>query len=232
MRTEEFDYLTPDGVKIIQATDGYHFTSDAVALGNFIECKNTDTVIDIGCGGGVISLLVNDNNKPHIILAVDIDKQATELCKKNVSINNMENIFVFNADARTFHKQIFNSKLIANTADVIVCNPPYFSSGRKSLDKTRRIARHDDTLTLDDLAIASTKLLKYGGLLYLCYPAKSTAKAIHILESHNFRVRELKFLQNNKGIYLVLIKCKKGSGDGTQVTVSVKNDYSALSKGN
>ena len=50
------DYLT-NNIKIEQDKDGYHFSSDAINLGNFVKPKQSDTIIDIGCGSGVLSLM-------------------------------------------------------------------------------------------------------------------------------------------------------------------------------
>lgn len=215
MEKESFDFLTETGVKIIQSTDGYKFTSDALALANFVECKPSDTVFDVGCGSGVISLVVADRCKPKKIVAVDIQKDAYELAKRNVELNNFQEfIEVYCADVRNFH-----STIGANLADIIVCNPPYFSNGQKSEKANVRAARHDETLTLEELAESATRLLKYGGLLYICFPAKYTARAAAVLEGNNFRVRKMTFLKNEKEIYLVMIKAKKGGGHGTAVNI-------------
>ena len=215
MNKTGFDYLTESGVKIIQSTDGYKFTSDAVALAKFANCKKGDVVIDAGCGGGVISLIINDKCKPGKIIAIDINPNAIILTTKNAELNSITNVEVHNADIREFYKTHG-----VNIADVIVCNPPYFSNGRRSTNKTRDQSRHDDTLSLDDLTGAAARLLKYGGALYLCYPARFLSRAIYVLEGKNFRTKNIKFLANNKGIYLALIHAKKGGGDGMTVTMN------------
>ena len=215
----DFDFLTPSGVKIRQSADGYRFTSDAVHLANFVKCKSTDVIIDAGCGGGVISLIVNDNHNPLKILAVDIQAAAAGLTRENAELNDFKNIEIFNADIREFHKTYGS-----NLADVMVCNPPYFSTGRKSQNPNRSTARHDDTLNLEELCTAATKLLKYGGELYFCYPSKYISRAVRIAENNNFRIRHLRFLQNEKGIYLALIHAKKGGGHQTEVTVKSVSD--------
>ena len=212
MTKSDFDFLTNSGVKIKQTQNGYHFTSDAIQLAGFVKCSQTDTVIDAGCGGCVISLIVNDNHKPKTILAVDIHPEAITLANENIALNNITNIQTHCADIREFHKTYG-----ANRIDVLVCNPPYFSSGKKSENTVKATARHNDTLSLDDLCSAATKLLKYSGDLYLCYPSSFTAHAIATLESHNFRVKQLKFISNKKEIYLTLFHARKGGGHSTKI---------------
>jgi tRNA1(Val) A37 N6-methylase TrmN6 len=208
------EYITDTGLLMEQPENAYHFSGDAVALGEFAACKKTDIIIDIGCGTGILTLLLAAKS-PRKIIAVDINKDATEQIEKNIVLNKMKlktDISVHNTDAKVLHKTIG-----ANTADIIVCNPPYFGSGKKPTNPNKNFARHDSTLSLRDLASAATKILKYGGVIYFCYPANKTAKAITVFENNNFRVKEIKFISNNKGIYLALFKCKKGGGDSTKI---------------
>jgi tRNA1(Val) A37 N6-methylase TrmN6 len=198
-----------------QPKSAYHFSSDAVALGEFVKCKKTDMVIDIGCGTGILTLLIAAKQKPKKIIAVDINSAVIPQIEKNISLNNGKfstEFVVLHADIRTSVGTIG-----ANTADIIACNPPYFSTGKKPVNLNKKLARSDETLSLDDLADTATKLLKYGGAIYFCYPSNKTARAITIFENRNFRVKEIAFIANAKGIYLTLFKCKKGGGDGIVV---------------
>jgi tRNA1(Val) A37 N6-methylase TrmN6 len=188
----------------------YHFTSDSINLANFVSAKTTDFLIDLGCGSGVLCLSLSQ--KLQRIVACDINEDETKVLMKNIKLNDLKNIEVFTCDANDLHK-----KIGANTADVIVCNPPYFSTGKINKNETRAMARHDNRLTLPNLADISTKLLKFGGIIYFCYPVNRTAEAITIFENRNFRVKELKFISNEKGIYLTLFKCKKGGGHGLKI---------------
>ncbi len=212
------EYLNDEGLLIEQPEDMYKFSSDATALANFVSCKKNDTVIDIGCGTGVLSLLIAYNHQPKKIICVDINKNATHQIQKNIQINSEKlintNFEVLNTDARTMHKQTNG-----NVADVMVCNPPYFFTGKKSLNQNKNLARHDDTLTLEELSILFTKNVKFGGIVYFCYPSIYIAKAITIFENNNFRIKEIKLLTNNKGVYLALFKCKKGGGHKTTILV-------------
>jgi len=213
------EYLNDSDIIMEQLSGAYHFSSDAVALGNFVRCKRTDTVIDIGCGTGILTLLIAGTMFPEKIIAVDINTDAVNQMETNIGLNKTKlsqtKFTVDNTDARTLH-----TITGANIADVIVCNPPYFTTGKKSVNPDKSAARHDDTLSLSDLAVSATKLLKYGGTIYFCYPSNNTAKVIAIFENNNFRVKEIKFISNEKGIYLALFKCKKGGGHNTIVTLA------------
>ncbi len=213
------EYLNDTGLLIEQPNNLYKLSSDAVALANFVECKSTDRVIDVGCGTGVLTLLIADQQKPREIVCIDINADAVQQMKKNLTINQAKlkatNFITLNADARQLHTLIE-----ANSADVIVCNPPYFTTGKKS-QKNEHIsqARHDDNLSLDDLATLCTRNIKYGGNVFFCYPANQIAKAITIFENHNFRIKTIKLLSNQKGVYLAIFRAKKGGGHQTTLLV-------------
>lgn len=212
------EYLNDAGLLIEQPDNLYKLSSDAVALGNYVQCQSSDTVIDVGCGTGVLTLLIAFNHQPREIISVDINADAVKQLEKNLSINQDKltatHFTPLHADARQIHTMLTNK-----TADVIVCNPPYFTTGKKPQNEHINQARHDDTLTLDDLATLCTKNVKYGGIIYFCYPANQIAKAITIFENHNFRIKEIKLLSNCKGVYLAIFRAKKGGGHHTTMLV-------------
>ncbi len=212
------EYLNNAGLLIEQPDTLYKLSSDAVALANFVICKKSDRVIDVGCGTGVLTLLIAFNQKPREIISVDINAEAVTQLTKNLAINHDKltatQFMPLNIDARTLHTQIN-----ANSADVIVCNPPYFTTGKKSQNIHISQARHDDTLSLEELALLCTRNLKYGGIVYFCYPSNQLAKAITIFENNNFRIKTIKLLTNNKGVYLAIFKAKKGGGHNTTLLV-------------
>lgn len=212
------EYLNDAGLLIEQPAHLYKLSSDAVALANFVTCKNTDRVIDVGCGTGVLTLLIAFNHHPREIISVDINADAVQQLKKNLTINQNKltttQFQPLHADARQLHTIIS-----ANSADVIVCNPPYFTTGKKAKNANISQARHDDTLTLEDLAVLSTRNLKYGGTIYFCYPVNQLAKAITIFENHNFRIKTIKLIANQKGFYLAIFRAKKGGGHSTTLLV-------------
>ena len=51
---------------------------DAVLLGAWIDVNNCNTFLDVGCGCGVISLMIAQRSQNAIISGIDIDKLSVE----------------------------------------------------------------------------------------------------------------------------------------------------------
>ena len=68
-KDERIEDLELNNLKIIQNKSLYCFTSDSAILANFVKAKKSDTCLEIGCGSGVISILVNEKCSPKKIYA-------------------------------------------------------------------------------------------------------------------------------------------------------------------
>lgn len=77
-----------------------------------------DTILDIGCGSGAISLALAHNLKYSKVLGCDISKKAVEL-----STINKENLNISNVDF--IESNLFDK--IYKKFDLIVSNPPYIN---------------------------------------------------------------------------------------------------------
>ena len=105
--SERLDDLQLDGLKIIQDKNKYNFTSDSALLANFVSAKKNDNCVEIGCGSGVISILVNHKCNPKKIYAFEIQKSMAELAKRNIELNNLnEKIEVINAPIQEFENYL------------------------------------------------------------------------------------------------------------------------------
>ena len=55
---ERLDDLQFGGMKILQKLEGFRFGTDAVLLSGFVRARGRDRILDMGCGTGVIGLLL------------------------------------------------------------------------------------------------------------------------------------------------------------------------------
>ena len=156
------DYLQnhPD-YKVVQHEDMYHFNTDTCLLGEFIKINKGDKVLDVGTNNG--ALLVFIINKGGIAFGIEINNQALEIAKLTLKENNFE---------ATLINQDFKTYLANEKYDVIVSNPPYFSSKeekQKNQNEHLKIARHEEMLDLKSLCASIANNLKEDGKVYLVH---------------------------------------------------------------
>lgn len=216
--TERIDDLQFEGLKIIQDSSKYCFTSDSAILANFVDAKKKDTVCEIGAGTGVISILIAKKRSPKRIVAFEIQKETANLAKRNVEINNLqEKIEIINSPIQEFNKFVEGEKF-----DVVFSNPPYRKVNEKSftsLSKENAISKHEIALTLDELLFCSNKLLKFGGKFFVVYDAKRSAELIYKLKQNKLEPKKI-FLtapsQTSKPI-LIVVQATKGGKEGVEI---------------
>ena len=79
---ERLDDLLCSGRHIIQNTQEFCFSIDAVLLAHYPKLKKSWRVFDLGTGTGVMPLLIADQVKE--IHAIELNPVMAELARKNV----------------------------------------------------------------------------------------------------------------------------------------------------
>ena len=89
-----------DGLKIVQDTRLYRFTSDSVLLSKFARAKNGDTVADFCAGSGIVGFhfyALNGKAKRGITCTLfEMQTPLYELSKKTAELNGFENFAFVN----------------------------------------------------------------------------------------------------------------------------------------
>ena len=212
---ERIEDLQCEGLKIIQDKNLYTFTCDSAILANFIFLKKNEVALEIGCGCGVISILLSKKVRFKKIRAIELQPQMASLALRNVELNGLKDkIEVINDDILFYDKYFKKGEF-----DVIFSNPPYMlSSGDKNDNEVRNIARHDFSLPIEKFCEISSALLKEGGRLYVVYTSIRTAELIYNLKKERLEPKKMFFTQNGKGkIKLVVVEAVKGGRQGMKV---------------
>ena len=216
LETEErVEDLQCQGLKIIRNKNFYTFTSDSVILANFIKLKKTDQCVEIGCGSGVISILLSAKTNFDRITAFELQNEMAGLAEKNVYLNDLQNkIQIINDDVKNFNKYTQKGRV-----DVVFSNPPYMQSNANgNQNSIRDKARHDRFLSIEDLCKTTSQMFRFGGKFYFVYTASRTAEFIHALISHDLQPKRMFFTENGKGkVVLVVIEGIKGGKYGIEI---------------
>ncbi len=138
--------------------------TDAVLLGAWANVENAKNILEIGCGSGVISLMLAQGSKAQIE-AIDIDKNSVIQANENFQISPWPNqLNAFHFSLNDFRKEI------SKKFDLIVSNPPFFNDSLKSPNKNKTRSKHTDELNYSDLAQGIQHFLSPQGKACLVLP--------------------------------------------------------------
>jgi tRNA1Val (adenine37-N6)-methyltransferase len=165
MSSQEFVFKQ---FKIHQDKCAMKVGTDAVLLGAWVNAATAKTILDIGTGTGIISLMLAQKSDA-IIDAIDIDTNAYRQAMENITDCKWKNRI------HTHHISIQQYTLdCKHKYDLIVSNPPYFVDSSKSSEEARTKARHTDQLPFADLLNGVVNLLNTDGSFYVILPTKES----------------------------------------------------------
>ena len=156
--------------KILQEKTAMKVNTDGVLLGAWTNTNGAKTVLDIGTGTGLISLMIAQRSDA-IITGVEIENDAANEALGNVQNSTWSNrIFIQNSSFQDF------AKTTTNNFDLIISNPPFFSNGIKNTNPQISMARHNHLLPFEDIIAGAVKLLSDFGKLALILPFEQANK--------------------------------------------------------
>lgn len=138
--------------------------TDGVLLGAWADTSGCQSILDVGTGTGLISLMLAQRSTAKID-AIDIDAGACLQAEENA----LASPFAGRIDV-THTSLAGYSATCTKQYDLIVSNPPYFIDSLKCPDQQRNTARHTDTLPLQELLHDCRPLLAPGGHIALILP--------------------------------------------------------------
>lgn len=158
--------------------------TDAVLLGIWAELNNVKTVLDIGTGSGILSLLIASRAQVSVD-AIEMDNASASEAKanfKNVTFSDRLNIV--HADFKDYSGQT-NKKY-----DLIISNPPFFINDLRPKEVARRMARHTDSLTYSELISGAVNLLNNSGKLVVVLPYIYHFSFLDIAKKHGLSLHK------------------------------------------
>ena len=165
---------------------GMKICSDSVTFGAwFLPChSDARSVLDIGAGSGLLSLMAAQCMPGAAIKGIEIDNGAAEASRHNFGTSPWaRRLVIENLDFADFHP--------SESADIILSNPPFFTTGLLAPDSRRATARHESTLTITTLLSFARSHLVKSGHLGLILPAERTDDTIFQAELAGLKLRRL-----------------------------------------
>ena len=221
---EVLEDMLIDGLKIVQDTRLYRFTSDSVLLSRFAKAKKKDKVADFCAGSGIVAFHFFALNKsvPALQFTLfEMQKALADLPKKTAVYNSFDNFEIVNCklqDIPESYREQFS---------LILCNPPYERAGTgfDNDEYEKAVCRKEITLTLKEIAKAASFALKFGGRICMLHRADRIAEVCYELKQVNIEVKKLQFVGGRCGSkpYLVMIEGVKGGKPGCEILETIVN---------
>jgi tRNA1Val (adenine37-N6)-methyltransferase len=203
---------------IVQQVNSMKVTTDGCLFGAWVaaELANLKTVektlVDIGAGTGLLSLMIAQANKNLQINAVEIHEASAKECAANIAQSQFANITTTHANIVDYTpKQAYN---------FIVTNPPFYQNQLQSPNLQKNRAHHSNNLIWDDLFSWVSKYLAPDGYFFILLPYARLADAEDLCKSHHLNIYQKIIVQPTeqpKPFRAMLSITKK------DVTTTVKN---------
>ncbi len=150
--------------------------TDAVLLGAWATVENSlASILDIGAGTGILSLMLAQRSNTELIDAIEIDDNAYEQCVENFELSAWgDRLFCYHASLEEFVEEI------ENKYDLIISNPPFYSENYKTGNKQRDLARFSDAMPFGHLVDSVSKLLSDDGIFSVIIPFKEENRFIQL----------------------------------------------------
>ena len=189
-------------------------TTDGCLFGAWLgekirSTKNSEVrnILDIGTGTGLLSLMFAQKNPETFIDAIEIDKEAYQQAKENISNSPWaDRINIIHTDVKKFSAQ--------HQYDIIISNPPFYENELKSGNNKKNKAHHDESLLLDDLLAIIKRNLKPGGEFYLLLPYKRNEEIENIIAKNGLAISHKTLVrQSTKHNYFRIMLTGKNKSD-------------------
>ena len=140
--------------------------TDAVLLGAWADVDSQpNSILDIGAGTGVLTLMLAQRSGAELIDALEIDDAAYEQCVGNFEASDWgDRLFCYHASLDEFTEEI------EDQYDLIISNPPFYTDTFKTENEERNKARFEDAMPFTELLKSVSKLLSSTGQFNVVIP--------------------------------------------------------------
>ena len=166
--------------------------------------------MDVGCGVGIISLLLT-RDLPIRTTVIDKQKKMLDYAKHNFALNGLE---------VKAHLDDFTTFQTDERYDYIISNPPFYDpSVAQSEDTHLNIARYSHHLPIETFFKRVKTFLRPKGWFIFCYDAKQIDLLLYHLKENRINPEKIQFVHSklDRDSKLVMIAARNNSKSMTQI---------------
>lgn len=189
---ERIDELQRNGYRIIQNPERFCFGMDAVLLSGFARAKKQERCLDLGCGNGIIPILMEAKTEGKHFTGLEIQPESADMAKRSVALNGLQDrIDIVEGDIKDASK-IFG----VSSFHVVTTNPPYMTAqhGLTNVYEAKTIARHEVLCNLEDIIRESARLLMPGGRFYMVHRPFRLAEIISLMVQYRMEPKRMRLV--------------------------------------
>lgn len=207
---ERIDDLQCKGYRLIQKPKGFCFGVDAVLLSHFARVKKGQKVLDLCTGSGVIPILMAANTEGEHFTGLELQEDYADMAGRSVEMNGLEDrIDIVCGDVRKI-RELFQPA----SFPVVTVNPPYMTDhhGLKNLYEPKTIARHEVTLSLEDVIAAANYVMPENGTFYMIHKPFRLAEIFQVMKQYRLEPKRMRLIQPyvDKEPTMVMVEGLKG----------------------
>ncbi len=170
--------------------------TDAVLLGVWTNLeKYPDSILDIGSGTGVISLMLAQRSSAMTIDAVEIDENAYEQTVENFEQSDWgDRLFCYNASFQEFAQEMAEED---ERYELIVSNPPFYTDTFETSNEARNKARFTSALSFEDLLKGVGAILEESGSFSTIIPFKEEKEFVELAKEYKLFLNRVCHIKGN-----------------------------------
>ncbi|MGK0412909.1 MAG: tRNA1Val (adenine37-N6)-methyltransferase [Polaribacter sp.] len=171
--------------------------TDGVLLGAWCSVADyPDTILDIGAGTGVISLMMAQRSDALTIDAVEVDESAYEQTVDNFEKSDWgDRLYCYHASFQEFADEIAEEE---ETYDLILSNPPFYNDNFETQVSARNKARFTSALSFENLLLGVSKILSENGSFSVIIPFKEEKSFINLAKKNKLLLNRVCRVQGHK----------------------------------
>lgn len=213
------NFLNIKGIKFTQINNCFNIAVDSILLSYFATINmKIKKVIELGCGTGIVSMLIASRSKCEVT-GIELQKITADIAKKNIDESGLNNrIKIINSDIKNL-KTIFEQQ----SFDMVLSNPPFFKNdgNKKQINKLEelKVARHEIEITLEQIVVQGSYLLKNGGHFVMVHRSERTAEIMAVFQKYRIEPKRVCFCytKENSDAKIVLIEGVKNVKPGIKI---------------
>jgi tRNA1(Val) A37 N6-methylase TrmN6 len=205
---ERLDDLLTHHLKIIQSSEVFSFSLDAVLLARFAGVPPRGRILDLCTGNGVIPMLLTTRTDATID-GVEIQPRLADMASRSVKFNGLnDRIHIIEGDLREWKPE-------GELYDAVTVNPPYLpvASGDRKENIHQAMARHEIGCKLEDVVAACARSVKAGGKVAMVHRPSRMADIIDLMRRYRIEPKRIRFVHPRKDAEANIILIE-GTRDG------------------